>query len=166
MKYYEIQQEVYQNKINRNFNILDIGKEITLMTEEFGELCDAYIKNDAPEIKDAIGDLMIYCLGLAALFKQNSDEITNNKIDLPENPNSLKDYLPYVGREIGMMAKTYKKSNRKPINKIDKKEIFIAHTGNLIAYLSSMFKFIGADENSELKKIIDNNKIRTHAAKI
>ena len=33
-----LQQEIYQNKVNRGFNVTDVGKEIVLMAEELGEL--------------------------------------------------------------------------------------------------------------------------------
>lgn len=73
----EFQKQVFQNKINRGFNVKDVGKEIILMTEELGELAKAYKKsNKKPandidnkdEIIDAIGDLMVYCLGLCEML--------------------------------------------------------------------------------------------------
>ena len=54
MIYYELQQRIYENKVRRNFNITDVGKEVILICEEFGELCDAYLINNKPEIVDAI----------------------------------------------------------------------------------------------------------------
>ena len=86
----ELQKEIFQNKVKRGFNITDIGKEIILMTEELGELAKAYKNsnkksareiNNKDEITDAIGDLMIYCLGLCEMLGVNSEEILKNIIE-------------------------------------------------------------------------------------
>ncbi len=78
----ELQQAIYQNKINRNFNTTDIGKEIILLTEELGELARAYKNSDKKpareinnreEIIDAVGDIMAYCLGLCAMMDVDSE---------------------------------------------------------------------------------------------
>jgi NTP pyrophosphatase (non-canonical NTP hydrolase) len=79
-----LQKEIYQNKVNRGFNISDVGKEIILMTEELGELAKAYKRNNKKEQVDAVIDLMIYCLGLLEILGVDGDEelkkvIKNNK---------------------------------------------------------------------------------------
>ena len=81
---HELQREIYANKVRRNWNVTDIGKEIVLMTEELGELARAY-KNSKKlpaaeidqraEIVDAIGDLMVYCLGLSEMMGVNAEEV-------------------------------------------------------------------------------------------
>lgn len=80
----ELQRKIYRNKVDRGFNVTDVGKEIVLMVEELGELARAYKVSDkrpAPEIShseemvDAVGDLMIYCLGLCEMLNVNSEEI-------------------------------------------------------------------------------------------
>ena len=48
----EIQKRIYQNKINRGFNVTDIGKEIILMTEELGELAKAYKNSNKKSAKE------------------------------------------------------------------------------------------------------------------
>lgn len=89
----ELQQEIYNNKVRRNWNVTDVGKEIVLMVEELGELARAYKNsNKLPaaeidqreEITDAIGDLMVYCLGLCEMMGGNAEEVltqivANNK---------------------------------------------------------------------------------------
>lgn len=79
----KLQRAVYQNKVDRNFNVSDVGKEIVLMVEELGELANAYKRSDkrpVPDISekadmvDALGDLMIYCLGLCEMLQVNSEE--------------------------------------------------------------------------------------------
>ena len=86
----KLQKEIYQNKLNKGFNVIDIGKEIILMTEELGELARAYKNSDkkpAQEIShkdemiDAIGDLMVYCLGLCEMLGINSNEILEKVVE-------------------------------------------------------------------------------------
>lgn len=42
----KLQKEIYQNKLNKGFNVTDVGREIILMTEELGELARAYKNSD------------------------------------------------------------------------------------------------------------------------
>jgi len=86
----ELQKDIYQNKINRGFNVTDVGKEIVLMVEELGELARAYKNSDKKpakeishkdEMVDAIGDLMVYCLGLCEMLGVNSEEVLEKIIE-------------------------------------------------------------------------------------
>jgi len=166
MVYYQLQQRIYENKLRRNFNVDNVGKEIILMTEEFGELCDAYLTDNHNETVDAIGDLMVYCLGLSAMFKWNADEVINPKISIPKPVASLESFFPYVGRELGMFAKTYKKSNKQSVDEINNRDLFRIHLGNLMGYFSGMFGCVKADEIPVLELIITNNIERAHQGKI
>lgn len=85
-----LQREIHQNKISRGFNTTDVGKEIILMVEELGELARAYKKsNKKPageidrkeEIVDAIGDLMVYCLGLCEMLGVDSQKVLENIVE-------------------------------------------------------------------------------------
>lgn len=166
MTYHHLQQAIYQNKINRKFNVTKVGKEIILTTEELGEWCDAFITNNQSEQIDAIGDIMAYCLGLSAMFNWNCDEIHNHNVEKPANPTSVLEYLPYLLREVGMFAKTYKKSNKLEVSQLDKRENFKVYLGNMIGCCDNMFKFLKVDGVSELEKIVLNNKTRTHSGQI
>jgi NTP pyrophosphatase (non-canonical NTP hydrolase) len=86
----KLQKEIFQNKVKRGFNVTNVGKEIILMTEELGELAKAYKKsnkktareiNNKDEIIDAIGDLMIYCLGLCEMLGVNSEEVLKKIVE-------------------------------------------------------------------------------------
>ena len=86
----ELQQEIYTNKVRRHWNVTDVGKEIVLMVEELGELARAYKNsNKLPaaeidqreEITDAIGDLMIYCLGLCAMMDVNAEDVLTKIVE-------------------------------------------------------------------------------------
>jgi NTP pyrophosphatase (non-canonical NTP hydrolase) len=87
---HQLQQEIYQNKINRGFNVTDVGKEIVLMAEELGELARAYKNsNKLParetdqrdEMIDAVGDLMIYCLGLCEMLGVDSQDVLRQIVE-------------------------------------------------------------------------------------
>lgn len=86
----DLQQEIYNNKVRHQWNVTDVGKEIVLMVEELGELARAYKNsNKLPaaeidqrgEITDAIGDLMIYCLGLCAMMDLNGEEVLTKIVE-------------------------------------------------------------------------------------
>ena len=86
----ELQRVVYENKVNRGFNVTDVGKEIVLMVEELGELAHAYKNSDkrpAPEINlkdemvDAVGDLMVYCLGLCEMLGVSSEVVLQTIVE-------------------------------------------------------------------------------------
>ncbi len=79
-----LQRAIYENKVNRGFNVTDVGKEIVLMVEELGELAHAYKNSDKlpaanishkDEMVDAVGDLMVYCLGLCEMFGVDSETV-------------------------------------------------------------------------------------------
>ncbi len=79
-----LQKRIYANKVRHGFNVTDVGKEIVLMVEELGELANAYKRSDkrpAPEISlkeemvDAVGDLMVYCLGLCEMLGVESEAV-------------------------------------------------------------------------------------------
>lgn len=86
----KFQKQIFKNKKDKNFNVTDIGKEIILMAEELGELARAYKNSDkktAKEINnreaimDAIGDLMVYCLGLCEMMGVKSEKIISDIVD-------------------------------------------------------------------------------------
>ena len=86
----KLQKEIYQNKVEKGFNVTDVGKEIVFMTEELGELARAYKKSDhkeareisnKEEIIDAVGDIMVYCLGLCEMLGVDSEEVLQDIIE-------------------------------------------------------------------------------------
>ena len=86
----ELQKQIFQNKVKRGFNVTDLGKEIILMAEELGELAKAYKKSNKKPAKeidnrndiiDAIGDLMVYCLGSCEMLGVNSEDVLKNIVE-------------------------------------------------------------------------------------
>ena len=158
---YEFQQRVYENKVKRNFNVSEVGPEIILMSEEVGELSDAVLKNDREGVIDALGDILVYCLGLSAMFGWNADEFSR-KVSYGDEPETWQDFIPYISKSLGMFAKTYKKSNKQMVHAIDRLEDFHAHIGALIGYCLDFLSFIRVKEEMVLENIISQNKKRTH----
>lgn len=78
----------------------------------------------------------------------------------------MQDYLPYFGREVGRIAKTYKKSNKQPANQLDRKEEFKTQIGDLMGYCSKLFHHLQVDESSVLEQIVAANESRTHQGQI
>lgn len=143
------------------------------------------------EMVDAIGDLQVYNLGLVAMFSWKADTLINKEVELPTQeysshivrndsssfrprreiietplPISLENYFPFVARELGLLAKIYKKSNKEPVGMIDHREEFKTTLGNLLGYCSKMFQIVNANEFSVLEEIVRNNETRTHEGKI
>jgi NTP pyrophosphatase (non-canonical NTP hydrolase) len=86
----DLQRAIYANKVNRGFNVTDVGKEIVLMVEELGELAHAYKNSDKlpavdishkDEMVDAVGDLMVYCLGLCEMFGVDSETVLQTIVE-------------------------------------------------------------------------------------
>lgn len=76
-----LQKEIFQNKKARGFNTEDIGREIVLMTEELGELACGFKNKDKDAMADAVGDLMVYCLGLCEMMGIDSEELLRKIVD-------------------------------------------------------------------------------------
>lgn len=100
----QLQRDIYRNKVNRNFNVTDVGKEIVLMVEELGELARAYKNSDklpAPDINhkdemvDAIGDLMVYSLGLCEMLDADSEKMLRSIVE----QNKTRTHTGYVGSQ-------------------------------------------------------------------
>ena len=156
------QDAILQNKLRRHFNVTDVGKEIILITEELGELCDAYLNNDEEEIIDAFGDIMVYGLGLSAMFEWDASKIIPQESTYNSVPYEIAYILPYVGRSAGMLAKIYKRSNKTPVDALNSREEFQKHVGDLLGYCRDGLRLMGQNESHVLESIVTNNNTRTH----
>lgn len=64
MELKEIQKEVYQNKVNKGFNITNVDKEFCLLYGEVVEAFEAYRKKKS-DLGEELADVAIYLLGLS-----------------------------------------------------------------------------------------------------
>jgi NTP pyrophosphatase (non-canonical NTP hydrolase) len=166
MTLHTLQQQAYDNKTQKKFNTTDVSKELNGIVEELGELADGFIQQNKEVIIDSLGDTMIYCLGLSTMFGWNANSIIPETIKTPEKIHSLHDYFPYTQKEIGMLNKTYKKSNKKKVANIDRKEDFKKHLGHLMKYCLLMLDYVQADAYAVLENIVEENKKREHHGRV
>ena len=75
MNLQEMQKAVYQNKINKGFNVTNIEKEFCLLYGEVGEAYEAFRKKKE-DVGEELADVAIYLLGLAEILGVDlADEI-------------------------------------------------------------------------------------------
>jgi NTP pyrophosphatase (non-canonical NTP hydrolase) len=79
----ELQKQIYQNKINKGFNVKDISMEFCLMNGEMSEAWEAWLKKD-DNVGEELADVAIYLLGLAEILevdlsKEILDKMRKNK---------------------------------------------------------------------------------------
>ena len=165
MEYNALQKEIYDNKIRQGFNTTDLGKEILLLAEEYGELCESHLLHDKEGSLDAVADIMVYAIGLCALFKKDADDVANRHVESPARP-TFEGYIPCLGKEIGLMARKYRRSNKKAIGEIDCDEQVMGHVGNIIGYCSKLFSVMNEDEKKVLEEIVEKNSKRTGQVRI
>ena len=63
----EMQKRVYQNKVNKGFNITDVPKEFCYLYGEVAEAYDAWRKNKTT-VGEELADIAIYLMGLSEIL--------------------------------------------------------------------------------------------------
>jgi NTP pyrophosphatase (non-canonical NTP hydrolase) len=61
-----IQQQAWENKLAKGFNINDVALEFGLLTAEVGEAFTAWRKR-LPDVGEELADILIYLAGLAEM---------------------------------------------------------------------------------------------------
>ena len=79
----QLQEMIYQNKINKNFNTTDIYKEFCYLHIEVAETIDVYYKQNG-EVGEELADVAIYLLGLAEILGVNLEEEILRKVEKNE----------------------------------------------------------------------------------
>ena len=97
----KIQKEVYQNKLDKGFNVTDINKEFCLT---YGELAEAYEawRKKKDDLGEEIADVLIYLLGLSEILDINLEDELLNKV----NKNKHREYKIING--VNTRVKEYK----------------------------------------------------------
>lgn len=80
----ELQKQVYQNKLDKKFNVTDISMEFALTYGELSEAYEAWWKNKG-NVGEEIADVMIYLLGLCEILNINLEKELLNKIEINKN---------------------------------------------------------------------------------
>lgn len=63
----ELQKQIYQNKVDKNFNVTDINKEFCLTYGEVSEAYEAWRKHK-DDLGEELADVAIYLFGLAEIL--------------------------------------------------------------------------------------------------
>lgn len=82
----EMQKAVFQNKLEKGFNVTDINKEFCLLYGEVGEAYDAWRKNHA-DLGEELADIAIYLMGLSEILGIDLAKEIENKIEINKNRN-------------------------------------------------------------------------------
>lgn len=76
----QIQKDVYQNKLNKGFNVTDVNKEFCLTYGEVAEAYEAWRKKK-DDLGEEIDDVLIYLLGLSEILNIDLETELLKKIE-------------------------------------------------------------------------------------
>ncbi len=101
----KLQKEVYQNKVNKGFNVTDINVEFCLTYGELAEAYDAWLKKK-DDLGEELADVTIYLLGLSEILGINLEEEVQKKV----YKNSKREYKVING--VNTRVKDYKEEDQ------------------------------------------------------
>lgn len=76
----KLQEEIYQNKVNKGFNTSDVNKEFCYIYGEVAEAFEAYRKKK-DDLGEELADITIYLLGLSEILNINLEEEILKKVN-------------------------------------------------------------------------------------
>ena len=79
------QKLVYENKVQKGFNVTNIETEFLLIYGEIAEAFEAYKKNEMANLGEELADVAIYLLGLSEILGIDLDEEIAKKIEINQN---------------------------------------------------------------------------------
>lgn len=74
-----VQKQVYQNKVNKGFNVTDVNKEFCLLYGEVAEAYEAYRKKK-DDLGEELADVAIYLLGVSEILNVDLQAEIESKI--------------------------------------------------------------------------------------
>ena len=75
----KLQKEIYQNKVDKGFNVTDINKEFCLTYGEVTEAYEAWRKKK-DDLGEELADVAIYLLGLSEIFGIDLEDEIQKKV--------------------------------------------------------------------------------------
>ena len=75
----KLQKEIYQNKVDKGFNVTDVNKEFCLTYGEIAEAYDAWRKKK-DDLGEELADVTIYLLGLSEIVGIDLEEEIQRKV--------------------------------------------------------------------------------------
>lgn len=79
-----LQKEIYQNKLNKGFNVTDVKKEFCFLYGEVAEAYEAYRKGKE-DLGEELADVAIYLLGLSEILGKDLEMEIINKVEKNKN---------------------------------------------------------------------------------
>ena len=80
----EAQKHIYQNKVDKHWNVSDIEKELCLMQGEIAEFYEAYRKR-LPTLGEELADVAIYLLGIAEILHVDLEAEIRRKMSVNQH---------------------------------------------------------------------------------
>ena len=75
----KLQKEIYQNKVDKGFNVTDINEEFCLTYGEIAEAYDAWRKKKN-DLSEELADVAIYLLGLSEILGIDLEKEKKKKV--------------------------------------------------------------------------------------
>ena len=97
----EMQEKVWENKLEKGFNTTNVEKEFCLLTSEVGEAYMAYLRNK-DELGSELADIGIYLMGLSQMLGYSLKDEIEKKMAINKN-------RKYKLNEYGVLVKEEKK---------------------------------------------------------
>jgi NTP pyrophosphatase (non-canonical NTP hydrolase) len=88
----KLQKQIYQNKVDKKFNVTDIDKEFCLTYGEVAEAYEAWRKKK-DDLGEELADVAIYLLGLAEILEIDLEDEIQKKV----YKNSKREYMAING---------------------------------------------------------------------
>ena len=79
----QCQKRIYQNKVEKGFNVTDVFREFCYTYGELSEACEAYMKKK-DDIGEELADVAIYLLGLAEILEVDLEKEILHKMEKNE----------------------------------------------------------------------------------
>ena len=76
----QLQKEIYQNKVNKGFNLTDINMEFCLTYGELGEAYMAWLKKKE-DLGEELADVAIYLMGISEILGIDLEKEIVHKIE-------------------------------------------------------------------------------------
>lgn len=76
----EIQKQIYQNKLDKSWNVTNIEEEFCHLYGEVSEAYEAY-RQKKDDLGEELADVAIYLLGLAEILKIDLGEEIKKKVE-------------------------------------------------------------------------------------
>ena len=77
----EVQRQIYQNKLDKHWNVSSIEEELCLLHGEIAEFYEAYRKH-LPSAGEELADVAIYLLGIAEILHIDLEDEIERKMKI------------------------------------------------------------------------------------